>query len=196
MKYYVVRVGRNPGIYTNWKECESQVKGFSGADYKSFKTKIEAEEYLKREKKLISNSSGKTTIYTDGSCIDQIGGYGFIYIDEDILPICGRVPIDPCTNQKAELYAIYKAIQFTNSSKIHIYTDSMYSINCLTEWYKKWELNGWKTSGGKDVENQGLIKDILRLKQYKDIRFFHVKAHNGDEYNEWADRLANMGRSE
>lgn len=35
-KYYVVWKGITPGIYTNWKECEKQVKGSEGAQYKSF----------------------------------------------------------------------------------------------------------------------------------------------------------------
>lgn len=36
MTFYVVWAGRTPGIYNSWKECESQVKGFKGARFKSF----------------------------------------------------------------------------------------------------------------------------------------------------------------
>lgn len=36
MTFYVVWEGRAPGIYRSWKECESQVKGFRGARFKSF----------------------------------------------------------------------------------------------------------------------------------------------------------------
>ncbi|WP_302789300.1 viroplasmin family protein [Anaerostipes caccae] len=35
-KFYVVRKGKNPGIYSTWDECKKQVDGFSGAEYKSF----------------------------------------------------------------------------------------------------------------------------------------------------------------
>lgn len=45
-KFYAVQEGRHSGIYTTWEEAEKQVKGFSGAVYKSFKTYIEAEEFL------------------------------------------------------------------------------------------------------------------------------------------------------
>lgn len=31
MKYYAVRKGYSPGIYTTWKECLGQVTGFKGA---------------------------------------------------------------------------------------------------------------------------------------------------------------------
>ena len=57
-KYYVVWHGRTPGIYTDWSQCESQVKGFEGARYKSFPTRKEAEEALqKRAEEYIVKSS-------------------------------------------------------------------------------------------------------------------------------------------
>ncbi|RZJ85186.1 MAG: ribonuclease H, partial [Chryseobacterium sp.] len=33
-KFYVVWVGRQPGVYTSWPDCEKQVKGFENATYK------------------------------------------------------------------------------------------------------------------------------------------------------------------
>ena len=45
-KLYAVRKGFKPGVYRSWKECERQVKGFSGAVYKSFKTLAEAKTFL------------------------------------------------------------------------------------------------------------------------------------------------------
>ena len=41
-KYYVVKKGRKPGIYTNWETCKRMVDGFPGAVYKSFRTLPEA----------------------------------------------------------------------------------------------------------------------------------------------------------
>ncbi len=35
-KYYVVWVGREPGIYDNWDDAREQIEGFPGARYKSF----------------------------------------------------------------------------------------------------------------------------------------------------------------
>ena len=45
-KYYAIRVGHNPGIYVTWSDCEVQVKGFPGAQYKSFPTEAEAKAYM------------------------------------------------------------------------------------------------------------------------------------------------------
>jgi len=41
-KYYVVWKGRKTGIFTSWPEAEAQVKGFTGAQYKSFASLDEA----------------------------------------------------------------------------------------------------------------------------------------------------------
>jgi len=43
-KYYVVWMGRQPGIYTSWAECTAQVNGFSGAKYKSYEREVHARE--------------------------------------------------------------------------------------------------------------------------------------------------------
>jgi ribonuclease HI len=43
-KFYVVWVGRAPGIYTTWNDCKAQVDGVPGAKYKSYPTKAEAEK--------------------------------------------------------------------------------------------------------------------------------------------------------
>ena len=44
--YYVVLVGRTPGIYTNWSDCEKQVKKFKGSKYKGFKNIEDAQQYI------------------------------------------------------------------------------------------------------------------------------------------------------
>lgn len=42
-KYYVVWKGRKTGIFTSWAECEKQVKGVVGAQFKAFDSDAEAE---------------------------------------------------------------------------------------------------------------------------------------------------------
>ena len=42
-KFYVIWAGREPGIYTDWPTAQKQIMKFSGAKYKSFPTKAEAE---------------------------------------------------------------------------------------------------------------------------------------------------------
>ena len=45
-KYIGVRKGREPGVYSCWKEACPQVHGYSGAEYKGFKYRSEAEDYV------------------------------------------------------------------------------------------------------------------------------------------------------
>ncbi len=45
-KYYVVWKGRRTGVFNSWTACEVQVKGFAGAQYKGFESRVEAERAL------------------------------------------------------------------------------------------------------------------------------------------------------
>ena len=45
-KFYAVKKGLAPGIYTTWVECQEQTKGVSGAAFKSFSTQQAAYQYL------------------------------------------------------------------------------------------------------------------------------------------------------
>ncbi|KDQ16539.1 hypothetical protein BOTBODRAFT_53986 [Botryobasidium botryosum FD-172 SS1] len=40
--FYAVKRGRNRGVYSTWKECEAEVKGYPGAIHKKFSTAEEA----------------------------------------------------------------------------------------------------------------------------------------------------------
>jgi hypothetical protein len=77
-----------------------------------------------------------------------------------------------------------------------IYTDSDYSINCLTKWITGWVARGWKTSVGGDVLHRDLIEDTSkRLAKFKSYRFVHVRSHTGAEddlsrNNDIVDRMA------
>jgi ribonuclease HI len=80
--------------------------------------------------------------------------------------------------------------------EIVIHSDSVYAMKCVTIWYFKWKKNGWIASNGKEVQNKDLIESILEIQdrikedgKYK-IRYKYVKAHDGDTYNEMADRIA------
>ncbi|MBQ1472631.1 MAG: ribonuclease H family protein, partial [Lachnospiraceae bacterium] len=45
-KFYAIKAGVKPGIYTDWGEASAQVKGFKGAIYKGFETRAEAEAFM------------------------------------------------------------------------------------------------------------------------------------------------------
>ena len=45
-KFYAVKEGRKPGVYTTWADCEAQVKGYPGADYKKFNNEEDARLFV------------------------------------------------------------------------------------------------------------------------------------------------------
>jgi ribonuclease HI len=101
------------------------------------------------------------------------------------------------TNQRAELTGILRALEIVPRNKpIEIITDSNYSINCATDWYKNWIRNDWKTSTGKVVENRDLVQAIRKLIDERGkvlTKFTWVKGHDNDPGNVAADRLAVAG---
>lgn len=46
MKYYAVKEGRVPGVYTTWSDCEAQVKGYPNANYKKFNNEEDARLFV------------------------------------------------------------------------------------------------------------------------------------------------------
>lgn len=55
MPYYAVRVGRTPGIYNNWLDCESNIKDLEKPVYKKFDTEEEAKIFLKSSNISLTN---------------------------------------------------------------------------------------------------------------------------------------------
>lgn len=151
----------------------------------------------------------KIICFTDGSCIKngRIGakaGIGIYFPCKEFTDVSNTFTLAPMTNQRAELYAIYTALDTITKGckfdKLFIYTDSLYSIKCSTIWIKKWETNDWKGTNKKPIKNLDIIKPINDiLKKYDNkIVFTHVKAHtNGDKiediFNSRADKLACSG---
>ena len=61
MKFYAVRIGKEPGIYHTWTECLDQVRGFPKAAFKSFTTLTDAEAFLRNEQGNGGGSVGGST---------------------------------------------------------------------------------------------------------------------------------------
>lgn len=84
-KYYAVRAGRQVGVFDSWPECQKQINGYSGQDYKSFSTRKEAEEFLNDGCNLANEhhlDSDSIIVYIDVLYLEDsnIGSYGIIMI--------------------------------------------------------------------------------------------------------------------
>lgn len=208
-KFYAVRVGKSPGVYKSWDECELQVKGFKGAKYKSFSTLEEAKEYIelsdktksvKKEKEetidyeaIVSEHLKKDRLvaFTDGgySGKNKICGYG-IYILEP----CGSQPIEisdivrtdrfiKSNNIGPEVIAVTSALDWALSNgydKITIFHDY--------EGIGKWARGEYKVKS--DISKWFINKLDNEYNEILDIKYIWVPGHTGVKYNEEADRLA------
>ena len=75
--YYAVKKGHKTGIFDNWAEAQTATAGFSGPEFKKFKTKAEAEAYLDNrdvwvEQVLEGNRNGYLVAFTDGSYVKEL----------------------------------------------------------------------------------------------------------------------------
>jgi len=208
--YYAIVSGKKTGIYDNWSTVKEYVIGYPNAIYKKFDNKIDAEYYINNGGKIKEHILNKTNdyidVYCDGSSTNSNGGIGIYWDKNSILNVSKKIDEDNITNQKCELYAIYTVLCQINNIKLfgvntyNIYTDSMYSINCVTMWINKWVKNNWKTMDGLDVKHKELLSDIYHeynmSKLKYNINIIHIKSkhtRNGNIHNDgnyYADKLA------
>lgn len=128
----------------------------------------------------------KLDIYTDGSCLKNpggVGGYGAVLLTDPPTVISGHIPA-PTTNNRAELMAVIFAIFHAQSlgfKYLRILTDSRYIVDTMNLNYAK--------NANKDLWD---LLD-LSLSTLNSCKFRWVRGHNGNEYNELADKLASEG---
>ena len=135
----------------------------------------------------------KYTIYTDGACSGNPGpgGWGAVIFDEKKKQYNIAGNVKDTTNNRMELMAPIMALKKVKSmSNVMIFTDSTYVKNGITEWIKKWEKNGWKSSSKKPVKNKDLWIKLNDLCQKNKVQWKWIKGHSNNKYNNLADELA------
>lgn len=93
MKYYVVRKGYTPGIYTHRDEAKKQIEGYSGAKYKSFQNLEIAQQaydnnfmgekgiYSLEHLRLVMGEDFQNSIATDAACPSNPGPIEYRGVD-------------------------------------------------------------------------------------------------------------------
>ncbi|KAF2271920.1 ribonuclease H-like protein [Westerdykella ornata] len=162
------------------------------------------EELNARKWQPTGDFSGPMIIYTDGAAPNNgyagaVAGIGVYFGPGNPNNVAAPLGAGKQTNQRAELAAIKRAIDILpiNTTAL-IRSDSHYAIQCVTEWFVRWERNDWKTAGGKNVDNRDLIEPILERIREREMagartRFEWVKGHASERGNVEADRLAVRG---
>lgn len=192
-KYYAVKKGKKTGIFLSWDECKENVTGVSGAEYKSFSSKIEAEQYMNEIKAFEDEEGYDVIAYVDGSYEKNINKYAYGCV---ILWKGQQVELSGNGNEKelltmnnvaGELMGSMEAIKWAIQKKatsIVIYHDY--------EGIAKWANDVWKANKiGTKKYKEFIANSRKKLK----IDFVKVRAHTGVEWNERADELAKKALS-
>lgn len=134
-------------------------------------------------------------IYTDGACKGNpgIGGWGaLLKYSGRTRELFGGEALT--TNNRMELTAVIKALSaLKRSCKVKLHTDSRYVQQGISEWIHDWKKRNWRTANKKPVKNDDLWKRLDELASRHQIEWVWVEGHVGDEGNEHADSLANLG---
>ncbi len=198
MKFYAVRNGRKPGIYTTWPVCEAQVKGFPLASYKSFSTRGEAEAFLAGARPAATPkpsaaarvATNTVHVWVDGSCL-QHGeeplrfGWAYVILDGERELHRGKGHTIPANakqhrNVAAEIQAVLRALTWCRKHGIAAAT-----IYFDYQGLASWVLGEWKTNTPFTRSYAAKVRAMeMRLTWQK------VRAHSGETYNELVDELA------
>lgn len=198
-KYYAVRKGIKPGIYRDWGTCKAMVNGFSGAEYKSFPTKEEAEHYMGIGAGTAQPGAGSSAkeasvaeplpyAFVDGSYNQKthVYGYGGFLVHDGIKEILQGAGDDgemaSMRNVAGEVLGSMAAIQKAIAlglTQLEIYYDYM--------GIEMWALGLWKRNKKGTVAYYDYVQSV---KDKIQLTFVKVKGHSGVEGNEEADGLA------
>ena len=211
-KFYAVRKGRQTGIFTTWPDAQKQVSGFPGAEYKSFTSKEEAEAFLDKkenstsskpstssinasiEKEISTLSPKKAIAFIDGSYgkvkEQEMYSFGAVILTDKQEVELYRSYVNPdwiaYRNVAGEIQGAMEAISWAlEHGKVEI--DIYYDYQGI----EKWAIGDWRANSAVAIT---YVKFIQKVKDQIAIRFFHVPAHTGVDYNERVDDLAKLAQ--
>lgn len=150
-KYYVVWKGAKPGVYGSWDACQQQIKGFSGAAFKGFPNRAQAEAAFaagpsaavsaKTSKEATpkqSHASGiiRESISVDAACSGNPGPmeYQGVMTDDRRQIFHQKFPLG--TNNIGEFLAIVHALALLkkqDNPSLPIYTDSKIAMGWVAK---------------------------------------------------------------
>ncbi len=203
-KYYVVWNGRNKGVFSSWEECEAQVKGFQGAQYKAFKTRDLAEKafrgsYQDYEGKHVSSLTEQElaaigTPIIPSCAVDAAFNGATLVVEyrgvdtESQAEIFRQGPFQHGTNNVGEFLAIVHALRLLKrtGSTLPIYSDSKNAIL----WVQNKQC---RTNLRKDDQNAELFRLISRAEHWLAENEYENEILKW-ETEAWGENPADFGR--
>jgi ribonuclease HI len=139
-------------------------------------------------------------IYTDGSFWESCGGWAAVFVakkdNHQVVKFIGGWE-DYTTNNRMEILPMIKLLETLQKSRvsftsINVYSDSQYTINTINGWLDKW-IRKNDTSNKKNMDLWLRFYQLRQECKYQ-VRYHWVKGHNGNYFNEMADKLAGEAR--
>lgn len=165
--HYVVFKGHNIGIYTNWEECNAQVKGFPGGKFMGFLNLEDAEEAWAQgggnaTVEPVPSSPLAPSITTKAGCnasTGEIRYQGVLHPTKEVLFQAG--PYQHGTSYIAEFLSIVHALAYAKQqhSTLPIYSVSQVAI----DWVKQCAV---RTSHQRTLDNQALFAIVDRAENW------------------------------
>ncbi|WNF89787.1 viroplasmin family protein [Vagococcus fluvialis] len=195
-KYYAVKNGIKPGIYTTWEDCQDNTKGYPNTLFKSFDNEEAAQAYLRDEGNnsmiIQPTKPADVQLYVDGSWNDRKSqyGWGFVLVvdEKSISSGFGKGNNSKYLKQQqigGEVVAVLQGLDravYKGCKHAEIVYDYL--------GIEMWATGEWQAKS--DIASAY----VHYLKEYNneiDISFKKVKSHSGNKFNDQADRLAKKG---
>lgn len=132
-------------------------------------------------------------LFTDGACSGNPGpgGWGVVWVRDGEVVAERQGGESRTTNNRMELTALIEAFAMLPAdSQETLWSDSNLCVRTVNEWAAGWERLGWKRKTGP-VENLDLVKRLFAAaKSHPNVKVVWLRGHNGQRWNEYADRLA------
>ena len=185
-KYYAVKVGRQPGLYTDYNEVLIQTQRYSKSEYRVFMSYEEAMQYLNHQDNfVIQNTQAEIILQFDGGSRGNPGkaGSGAVVIDQQQRRWTGYKYLgEGYTNNEAEYEGLiiglkYLLNQRMQTRKIEIQGDSKLVINHM--------LGLWTFNVKHLQKKQREAQDLMS--HFTDVTLNWIPR----EKNSVADRLSN-----
>lgn len=204
-RFYTVWKGFEPGVYATWQECEARVKGYTGAVYKSFRSREEAEiafqanpqDYIGKDIRpmpfpLMKTADGGpvgNSISVDAACSGNPGAmeYRGVYTETGT-EIFRQVPFPLATNNIGEFLALVHALAWMKKNKLElpVYSDSRNAIG----WVKKKQVN---TKLIHNKESEKIYELLQRALHWLNTNEYNVSILKWNTRH-WGEIPADFGR--
>ncbi|MBR5237987.1 MAG: viroplasmin family protein [Paludibacteraceae bacterium] len=205
-KYYVVWRGRLTGIFESWEECQQQIDGFEGAQFKGYPTRELAEaahklNYWQAVKPeggsrdvsnssfLISHSIIVPSLSVDAACSGNPGVMEYRGVDTATGREIFRMgPFEHATNNIGEFLALVHGLALLKqyNKTMPIYSDSVNAI----AWVRAKKC---RTKLARTEKNIEVFNLIARAEHWLEDNHYTTKIIKWDTPN-WGEIPADFGR--